>query len=102
MLNVAQVKPYQIAYDKPSSKLVAFLDKHYGLREEVQQTNNFVVFREYFEGSQAKDMVYDIYTKRYSNAKEKLNNKELFEKVTVEQKGKDDNLRRENYYRKFY
>ncbi|PFH36233.1 putative alpha-tubulin N-acetyltransferase [Besnoitia besnoiti] len=38
-----------LAYDRPSPKLFAFLDKHYGLRNYVPQANNFVVFDRYFD-----------------------------------------------------
>lgn len=38
----------QLAYDRPSPKLMPFLAKHYGLRDFVKQNNNFVVFSKYF------------------------------------------------------
>ena len=39
-----------LGYDRPSPKFIAFLAKHYGLRDYVPQTNNFVVFKQYFAG----------------------------------------------------
>ena len=37
--------PGRIAYDRPSTKMMAFLAKHYNLRDFVPQVNKFVVFR---------------------------------------------------------
>lgn len=43
--------PNRIAYDKPSSKLLGFLDKHYGLKSYIPQNNNFVIFDAYWNTS---------------------------------------------------
>ncbi|TYZ60233.1 hypothetical protein PybrP1_000575 [[Pythium] brassicae (nom. inval.)] len=43
------VGPEQLAYDRPSPKLFAFLNKHCGLTEFVPQPNNFVVFESFFD-----------------------------------------------------
>jgi hypothetical protein len=40
MLEAEQLSPEQLGYDRPSSKLLAFLRKHYGLASYVPQTNN--------------------------------------------------------------
>lgn len=48
MLHTEKVKPFQIAYDRPSSKLLSFLKKHYLLVDYIPQNNNFVVFSQYF------------------------------------------------------
>lgn len=40
--------PEKLAYDRPSSKLVAFLKKHYNLASYLPQNNNFIVFNDYF------------------------------------------------------
>lgn len=42
------VSPANIAYDRPSDKLLNFLRKHYFLSHYQAQNNNFVVFDEYF------------------------------------------------------
>eukprot|EP00743_Colponemidia_sp_Colp-15_P005981 GILK01006428.1.p1 GENE.GILK01006428.1~~GILK01006428.1.p1 ORF type:complete len:416 (+),score=44.49 GILK01006428.1:106-1353(+) len=39
----------KFAYDRPSPKLLGFLSKHYGLRHFVPQSNNFVVYSQYFQ-----------------------------------------------------
>ncbi|KAK9828886.1 hypothetical protein WJX72_002588 [[Myrmecia] bisecta] len=44
-------KAATVAYDRPSPKLLAFLYKHYGLSGYIPQTNNFVVFRAYWQHS---------------------------------------------------
>jgi len=38
----------KLAYDRPSFKMIAFLKKHYGLKDYLKQANNFVLFNEYF------------------------------------------------------
>lgn len=48
MLKHEQVEAPRLAYDRPSPKLLKFLDKHYGLTGFVPQNNNFVVFDKYF------------------------------------------------------
>lgn len=40
-----------LGYDRPSPKFIAFLAKHYGLRDYTPQANNFVVFKQYFAHS---------------------------------------------------
>lgn len=49
MLEVEKTAPHQLAYDRPSPKLIGFLKKHYGLSDYIPQNNNFVIFRQYFE-----------------------------------------------------
>ena len=48
MLKFENVKPGNLAYDRPSPKLISFLKKHYSLVNFTPQNNNFVVFKEYF------------------------------------------------------
>jgi len=49
MLEHQDVRPARLGYDRPSPKLLSFLAKYYGLKNYVPQTNNFVVFKKYFE-----------------------------------------------------
>lgn len=37
--------PVQLAIDRPSHKFTSFLEKHFGLRNPLHQSNNFVVFK---------------------------------------------------------
>lgn len=48
MLEQEGVSPAQLAYDRPSPKLLAFLRKHCGLSRFQPQNNNYVIFDEYF------------------------------------------------------
>lgn len=48
MLEHESVSPSQLAYDRPSPKLLAFLRKHFGLSRYQPQNNNYVIFDEYF------------------------------------------------------
>ena len=50
MLEAECVAPQQLAYDRPSPKLIGFMAKHYNLSRFVPQTNNYVVFDQYFHG----------------------------------------------------
>eukprot|EP00929_Paragymnodinium_shiwhaense_P075713 TRINITY_DN38744_c0_g1_i1.p1 TRINITY_DN38744_c0_g1~~TRINITY_DN38744_c0_g1_i1.p1 ORF type:complete len:516 (-),score=119.82 TRINITY_DN38744_c0_g1_i1:201-1748(-) len=49
MLKGEGVVPAQMAYDRPSPKLIGFLGKHFGLVKYQPQNNNYVVFDDYFE-----------------------------------------------------
>eukprot|EP01116_Phalansterium_solitarium_P015851 TRINITY_DN3544_c0_g1_i1.p1 TRINITY_DN3544_c0_g1~~TRINITY_DN3544_c0_g1_i1.p1 ORF type:complete len:365 (+),score=45.21 TRINITY_DN3544_c0_g1_i1:102-1097(+) len=48
MLEAEKVTPDKLAYDRPSEKFLAFLHKYFGLRSYTPQSNNYVVFRDYF------------------------------------------------------
>ncbi|XP_074543456.1 alpha-tubulin N-acetyltransferase 1 isoform X1 [Halichoeres trimaculatus] len=48
MLKHKSLEPVQMAYDRPSPKLLSFLAKHYCLTPSVPQVNNFVVFEGFF------------------------------------------------------
>ncbi|XP_060562024.1 alpha-tubulin N-acetyltransferase 1-like isoform X2 [Ruditapes philippinarum] len=48
MLADMGVKACHLAIDKPSFKFSQFLNKHYNLRAEIPQVNNFVVFEGFF------------------------------------------------------
>jgi hypothetical protein len=51
MLAAQQLCPEQLAYDRPSPKLLSFVRKHYSLSSYVPQSNNFVVFEQHFQHS---------------------------------------------------
>jgi alpha-tubulin N-acetyltransferase 1 len=48
MLSSENVLPAKLAYDRPSPKLIKFLQKHFGLSHFIPQNNNFVIFDDYF------------------------------------------------------
>eukprot|EP01105_Mastigella_eilhardi_P027951 TRINITY_DN8901_c0_g1_i1.p1 TRINITY_DN8901_c0_g1~~TRINITY_DN8901_c0_g1_i1.p1 ORF type:complete len:345 (+),score=55.81 TRINITY_DN8901_c0_g1_i1:33-1037(+) len=48
MLEQEHVVPQELAYDRPSPKLLGFLKKHFGLARFLPQANNFVVYSKYF------------------------------------------------------
>ena len=43
------VAPEAVAYDRPSGKLICFLRRHFGLQDYVNQSNNYVVFRRFWD-----------------------------------------------------
>eukprot|EP00347_Sterkiella_histriomuscorum_P008197 403346009 len=49
MINDEKRQPKELGYDRPSPKLLAFLAKYYNLRSYSPQSNNFVVFDDYFK-----------------------------------------------------
>lgn len=49
MIRREKVLPSKIAYDRPSSKLLKFLAKHYDLQRFVPQNNNFVIYEDYWK-----------------------------------------------------
>ena len=49
MLELEKKEASQFGYDRPSSKLLGFIAKHYNLRSYSPQSNNFVVYDEYFK-----------------------------------------------------
>ncbi|ESP04534.1 hypothetical protein LOTGIDRAFT_148609, partial [Lottia gigantea] len=44
MLQHENIRPCHLAIDRPSHKFSQFLQKHYHLRNQIPQTNNFVVY----------------------------------------------------------
>lgn len=51
MMDIENKLPHQLGYDRPSSKLMNFLVKHYQLSGYIPQVNQFVVFNAYFDDS---------------------------------------------------
>lgn len=49
MLRDNDIKASQLAFDQPSDCLLRFLSKHFNLTNSVNQSNNFVIFEEFFE-----------------------------------------------------
>eukprot|EP00002_Diphylleia_rotans_P040990 TRINITY_DN9862_c2_g1_i3.p1 TRINITY_DN9862_c2_g1~~TRINITY_DN9862_c2_g1_i3.p1 ORF type:complete len:441 (-),score=96.32 TRINITY_DN9862_c2_g1_i3:250-1572(-) len=69
MLMSEGVTPQRLAYDRPSPKLLAFLNKHYKLSRYVPQPNNFVVFKDYFESDKKASRESFDSTNRPTSAK---------------------------------
>ena len=69
MLAQQQAHPSKLAYDRPSPKLIAFLRKYYNLTDFDKQNNNYVVFKQYFQGDQKFD---DEAAARRSGGRESL------------------------------
>eukprot|EP00729_Bicosta_minor_P009672 gene9672-22944_t len=54
MLVEEKIHPYKLAVDKPSKKCFGFLAKHYGLKDYRPQSNNYAVFRQFWEPAPAQ------------------------------------------------
>jgi len=54
MLSREQTSAERLGFDRPSSKLLAFMARHFGLSKFRPQSNNFVVFDAYFDPSAAE------------------------------------------------
>ncbi|KAG2379561.1 hypothetical protein C9374_006678 [Naegleria lovaniensis] len=52
MTSLENVTAEKLAYDRPSPKLISFLRRHYGLSDYIPQSNNFVIFKQYFTNKQ--------------------------------------------------
>ena len=48
MLECEGTFPEKLAYDYPSNALMNFLNKNYNLWIKIPQTNNFMIFREFY------------------------------------------------------
>lgn len=52
MLSGEGARPHEIAYDRPSPKLLPFLDKHYALTGADAQPNRFTIFAGFLPADQ--------------------------------------------------
>lgn len=48
MIQAEGIEPWQLAIDRPSHKFLSFFDRHFKLNSYTKQSNNFVVFRQFF------------------------------------------------------
>ena len=48
MINFEKTYPGKLAYDYPSKALINFLSKHYKLTNKISQSNNFMIFKEFY------------------------------------------------------
>ncbi len=57
MLKFLNIQPYQIAYDTPNSKFLSFMTKHYSLINYIKQTNNIIIYDNFFRIKNVKNIV---------------------------------------------
>ncbi|CAI2370682.1 unnamed protein product [Moneuplotes crassus] len=74
VLKTEKIEPKMLAYDRPSFKYLSFLKKYYGLEDYFPQSNNFVVFKEYFDAlseqneiKKKEKEVYNVERSKYFN-----------------------------------
>lgn len=71
VLEDEKIEPFMLAYDRPSHKYLSFLRKHFNLYNYTPQSNNFVIFNEYFEKineeNKAKRLAKETKSYTYSN-----------------------------------
>lgn len=66
MLEDKKIEPQSLAIDRPSSKFLAFLRKHYNLVETIPQVNNFTIFKSFFKDNSERQQS-DVAAHRYSD-----------------------------------
>ncbi|XP_076455135.1 uncharacterized protein LOC143289838 [Babylonia areolata] len=59
MLQAEDTAPQHLAVDRPSHKFSSFLAKHYGLKTEIPQVNNFVIFEGFFTKHPEKNFIHN-------------------------------------------
>ena len=76
MLKFEKKIPTELAYDRPSDKLLSFLNKYFGLNNYIPQNNNYVVFYEFFDliSNTNNNITYDNDTNRAINRLNNYNN----------------------------
>jgi alpha-tubulin N-acetyltransferase 1 len=77
MIECESVEARSLGYDRPSEKLLNFLDKYYSLKSYVPQNNNFVVFDDYFESNyinKGKSSLFDNNFNYKDNGKNEKDN----------------------------
>ena len=99
MLKFEKKIPTELAYDRPSPKLLSFLRKYFGLNDFIQQNNNYVVFDDFFNLISSKNNVtYDNDTNRAIKNLTNLSDKQNFMERNNNYDKKYDNYRNENNY----
>ena len=80
MLKFEKKNPAELAYDRPSPKLLSFLKKYFGLCDFIQQNNNYVVFDDFFLliSSSKNNVTYDNDTNRAIKNLTNLSNNQNF------------------------
>ncbi|CAM9143645.1 unnamed protein product, partial [Choristocarpus tenellus] len=59
VLENEQVKPTELAFDRPSKMLRSFLARHFGLYKALDQPNRFVIFYEFWHDEPSGGMVVE-------------------------------------------
>ena len=101
MLKFEKKIPTELAYDRPSPKLLCFLKKYFGLCDFIKQSNNYVVFDEFFSliSSSKNNITYDNDTNRaIKNLTNLSNNQNFLDNNNYENINNINNFRNENNY----
>ena len=99
MLEFEKKRPTELAYDRPSPKLLSFLRKYFGLNDFVEQNNNYVVFDEFFSiiPSSKNNVTYDNDTNRaIKNLTNLTGNQNILEN-NYDNVNNNNNFRNNNY-----
>ncbi|XP_042896757.1 alpha-tubulin N-acetyltransferase isoform X2 [Parasteatoda tepidariorum] len=70
MLKNENVEPAKLAIDRPSYKFLAFLSKHYNLKDPKPQPNNFVVYEGFLDRNDLRPPIF-LYNEKDLNKQEK-------------------------------
>jgi alpha-tubulin N-acetyltransferase 1 len=94
MLDTESIKPNKIAYDKPSSKLIKFLDKHYGLKSFIPQNNNYVIYESFW------NLGYSVPKNTIEKLRGYQNSQKCIKDQIFEDQRERDEIERENLTQK--
>jgi len=99
MINRENIEPRKLGYDRPSRKFLNFLNKYYHLKDYVQQNNNFVVYKDYFNDDKKKNEIKNINNyNNYNNYDNNYNRRNIFdnkkEYFTEDKENNSENFRK--------
>lgn len=67
MLRHENTEAHKVAIDRPSSKSLTFMRKHYGLSDYIPQNNNFVIYKQYFTANETRRMPQEVVEAKKEN-----------------------------------
>lgn len=75
MLKTEKLEAKKLGYDRPSNKLLKFLEKNFYLIDYIPQNNNYVVYNDYFENTEFNKSTFNPNPNDNDNRNSNLNNK---------------------------
>jgi len=95
MLKTEKLEAKKLGYDRPSSKLLKFLEKNFYLIDYIPQNNNFVVYNDYFDNTEFNKSTVNPNEK--DNRNYNLNNRNISYGFFANKINYDNNPSNDNY-----